>query len=105
MAETKLKKLVKKGVSKLKDAAVGAVTDKIKDASKSKDSKRTRAQRKALKTPDADITVKKTIKLKDRKKNKQKKKIAKWEKEKKQAAAGSAQSAFLALDAKYKKKK
>ena len=105
MSNGKLKKLVKKGVSKLKDRAVDTVKDAIKD-----ESRKTRRGKKSVRVgqprqAEPDVTVSKTIKLKDRKKNRQKKKIAKWEQEKRnnaKAAAGSARAAFFALDKKYK---
>ncbi len=116
----KIKGLLKKAVSKGKKAlkkelttkslvkrAGGAVKDKVKDASKSRDSNTTQAQAKAIKRPEADISLSTSIELKgDRKKRRAKKKIAKWEKERKQrASVGSEQSKFLALDKTFKNKK
>lgn len=98
-----LKKIVSKGKKFLKKKATDAITGAVEDASKSRDSRTTKAQRKALKRPDADISVKKTFKLGGKKKARQKKKIKKWQAE---AAAGkiSEQAKFLAMDKKNKNK-
>lgn len=101
----KKKKVLKKVLSKAKDfvkkKAADAVTGAVEDASKAKDSPATKKQRRALRSPGSDISVRKTIKLKDRKKDRQMKKIKKWKAE---AAAGkvSEQAKFLAMDKKNK---
>ena len=111
MSKDKKKKLVKKAVKYLKgkavDAAAGAVEDKIKDRSRAQRKKHSKGTERVGSLPrhlQPDISVSKTIKLKDRKKSKQKKKIEKWKKEDSaKNAKARAQSAFLALDKKNKK--
>ena len=113
MANPNLKKLVKKGVSKLakkvKSDAVGTVTDAIRDRAKAKAIKGghkfgVSKHGGAKARPDIELAA--NIELKgNRKKRKAKKKIAQWEKQKKSsAAAGSQQAAFLALDRSIKNK-
>ena len=122
--KTKAGKLLKKGASALKnkikkelnpkslkkkavDYVAGDIKDRFTDASRSKDQGRKTTRIGGSRKLAPTVSAGGTFELKgNRKKRKQKKKIAKWEKQKKtNAAAGNAaQSAFLALDKKNKGK-
>ena len=97
------KKAIKKHASKgaLKQRAADFVKGKVEDAAKGKRSKTQKSIAKAMKTPEADIQVSKTIEIGGAKKRKQKKKIKQWEKARK-STKQSEQSKFLALDKQFK---
>ena len=99
--KSKGKDLLKKHASKgaLKQKAADFVKGKVEDAAKSKRSKNQKSIDKAMKTPDADIQVSKTIQLGGAKKRRQKKKIANWEKARK-SSKKSEQQKFLEMDKK-----
>lgn len=103
-----LKKVVSKGVSAVKEATTRKSIKKniqmaAAGAVKSKSGKNNHGKTyPALKKPGATYSLGTSIKLKDRKKSKQKKKIAKWESDKKNKP--SEQSKFLAMDKKNKNK-
>ena len=123
MGKGTIGKLVKKGVAKAKKElkpknllkrakshVSGTLKESIQDSAKDKaiaGGAKFPVSKGGGRQARPDYEVSKTIEIKgDRKKRKSKKKIAKWESERRaRASAGSKQAAFLALDKKIKSQK